>query len=215
MQGQHSHGVSYYRCRYAKEYAIANKVEHPTNVYVREDLIIDPIDAWLASAFTPANVHRTIDTLARAQAVDVSPDHAAGFGIALAACDEKLARHRAALEAGADPAVVKEWIEQTQAERRNIEADQRAVAAAKPSRMSLSEIAQLVAEVGDVTRAIRAADPDLKAEIYRRLDLKLDYDPETETVHAKINLAHTVDEWFVSGGGLEPPRPIKGTSTSS
>ena len=29
MQGQHSHGVAYYRCRYPGEYALANHVDHP------------------------------------------------------------------------------------------------------------------------------------------------------------------------------------------
>ncbi|WP_018788723.1 recombinase family protein [Micromonospora sp. CNB394] len=28
MQGQHSHGVAYYRCRFPQEYALANKVDH-------------------------------------------------------------------------------------------------------------------------------------------------------------------------------------------
>jgi hypothetical protein len=29
MQGQHSHGSVYYRCRFPQEYALANRVEHP------------------------------------------------------------------------------------------------------------------------------------------------------------------------------------------
>jgi site-specific DNA recombinase len=44
MQGQHSHGVAYYRCRFPQEYALANHVEHPRNVIMREDLMVKPLD---------------------------------------------------------------------------------------------------------------------------------------------------------------------------
>ncbi|WP_051107042.1 recombinase family protein [Salinispora arenicola] len=40
MQAQHSHGVAYYRCRFPQEYAIANKVDHPRNVILREDVLV-------------------------------------------------------------------------------------------------------------------------------------------------------------------------------
>ncbi|WP_324617484.1 MULTISPECIES: zinc ribbon domain-containing protein [Streptomyces] len=32
MQGQWSHGDSYYRCRFPEEYGLANRVQHPCNV---------------------------------------------------------------------------------------------------------------------------------------------------------------------------------------
>jgi site-specific DNA recombinase len=53
MQGQYAHGVAYYRCRFPQEYALANKVEHPRNVYIREDSVIEPLDAWLTRAVRP------------------------------------------------------------------------------------------------------------------------------------------------------------------
>ncbi|MFT2017182.1 zinc ribbon domain-containing protein [Streptomyces sp. 796.1] len=33
MQGQWSHGEAYYRCRFPEEYALANHVQHPRNIY--------------------------------------------------------------------------------------------------------------------------------------------------------------------------------------
>ncbi|WP_165945781.1 recombinase family protein [Micromonospora sp. KC606] len=39
-QGQHNHGDAYYRCRFPQEYALANDVDHPRNVYLREDALI-------------------------------------------------------------------------------------------------------------------------------------------------------------------------------
>ena len=47
MQGQHSHGTAYYRCRFPEEYAQANKVDHPRNVIMREEILIKPLDTWL------------------------------------------------------------------------------------------------------------------------------------------------------------------------
>jgi hypothetical protein len=35
MQGHWVNAQSYYRCRYPAEYAIANKIDHPRNVYLR------------------------------------------------------------------------------------------------------------------------------------------------------------------------------------
>ncbi|MBQ1073319.1 zinc ribbon domain-containing protein [Micromonospora sp. C31] len=51
MRGQHSHGVAYYRCRFPQEYAPTNKVDHPRNVIMREDVLIDPLDTWLVQGF--------------------------------------------------------------------------------------------------------------------------------------------------------------------
>lgn len=43
----------YYRCRFPQEYALANKVEHPRNVYLREDAAVPRLDRWLARLFEP------------------------------------------------------------------------------------------------------------------------------------------------------------------
>jgi hypothetical protein len=64
MQGQHSHDVAYYRCRYPSDYALANRVDHPKNVIMRENLTTGPIDHWLASAFDPSQRDQTIELLA-------------------------------------------------------------------------------------------------------------------------------------------------------
>jgi hypothetical protein len=104
MQGQRTHGENYYRCRYAVEYALANEVDHPRNVYLRERDLVDSLDAALAEAFAP---HRVADTIAAMVDSQDQPDTAGALaGRKLAECDKKLARHRAALEAGADPAIV-------------------------------------------------------------------------------------------------------------
>ncbi|MFJ6217138.1 hypothetical protein ACIQGZ_27970 [Streptomyces sp. NPDC092296] len=60
MQGHWSHDEPYYRCRIPGEYALANRIQHPRNVYLREADVIPPLDAWLARTFAPHHLAQTI-----------------------------------------------------------------------------------------------------------------------------------------------------------
>jgi hypothetical protein len=74
----------------------------------------------------------------------------------------------------------------------------------------------LVNELGDITAALATADPTRKADLYGKLGLHLTYDPANQTVRSEARLdPHRIGRRFVSEGGLEPPCPVKGTSTSS
>ncbi|MBM2620475.1 recombinase family protein [Actinoplanes sp. LDG1-06] len=193
MQGQHSHGVAYYRCRYAKEYAIANKVDHPINVFLREDIVVGPIDAWLASAFSPTNLDHTITMLTNSQPTDHSDLLREQARKRIAECETKLNRYRATLDAGADPTVVTAWITDTETERRLAEAEL-ATITDKPARLTRDDITALIKRLGDIRSALANADPNDKAEVYRQLNLRLNYQPEDEAVHAMIDLgAHRGD----------------------
>lgn len=111
MQGQRSHGDAYYRCRFPQEYALANKLENPRNVYLREAALIDPLDRWLLRTFSPAHRNHTIAHLAEQATTEppAIPIPQIDTSI-LAGYNANLDRYRAALEAGADPAVVAGWI---------------------------------------------------------------------------------------------------------
>ncbi len=95
----------YYRCRYPKEYALANHVSHPANVYLREADVLPAIDRWLAAIFAPAPARADH----RARCTAAQPAHRRpGPPVADAqAADRRLrrtlARYQAALDAGADP----------------------------------------------------------------------------------------------------------------
>lgn len=54
MQGTWNNGAPYYRCRFPGEYAAANGIAHPRNVYLRERRLVRPLDAWLTSTLPPA-----------------------------------------------------------------------------------------------------------------------------------------------------------------
>lgn len=217
MQGTWNHGHAHYRCRYPQEYAIANLIDHPLAVYLREDAILPDLDAWLASAFDPQRLTATLDALV-AQQPEETTALTDPIRRTIAACDRRLAQHRAALEAGADPILVTGWINETQAERATaVAALARAGARTKttPPRLTRQEIKNIVEGLGEIIDVIRAAEAADKAEIYGQLGLRLSYDHETHVVSAEVSPRSSVGLLAVSEGGLEPPRPIKGTSTSS
>jgi site-specific DNA recombinase len=59
-----------------------------------------------------------------------------------------------------------------------------------PSTLSLTreQIATIIDDLGDLITALKDAEPDHKFEVYRALQLKLIYEPETETVRAYVDL---------------------------
>lgn len=54
----------------------------------------------------------------------------------------------------------------------------------------------MVRALGDIVTVLRDADPDDKAEIYRQLDLRLNYQPETQTVRAEVAHSPSVPHGF-------------------
>ncbi|KAB1900676.1 hypothetical protein F8279_29300 [Micromonospora sp. AMSO1212t] len=127
--------------------------------------------------------------MADAQPLNHPPTTSTTAQAIITGCDAKLERYRAALDVGADPAVVTAWIAQTQAERARAETELRTIARTTPRRMSQGEITTLVTALGDITTVLRNADPADKAEVYRQLGLRLNYQPETQTVRAEVELS--------------------------
>jgi site-specific DNA recombinase len=217
MQGQHSHDVAYYRCRYPSDYALANRVDHPKNVIMREDLATGPIDHWLASVFDPSLRERTIELLVRQIGGEVwpaVPGHRKPHDIATD-FDKKIARYKQALDEGASPAVVATWIAEAEQQRDH------ALASGRTAReddavdsMTAKDIARLVAELGDIAEALQEAKPEHKFDLYRSLPLRLTYSAETQTVHTAIDLGeHRWDLVRVRGATRTKTQPGLAVST--
>ncbi|MBU8861766.1 MULTISPECIES: hypothetical protein [unclassified Micromonospora] len=172
---------------------------------MREDVLIAPLDTWLIQGFGPLHRRNTVTTLLD-QAHTGTPTAAptALEEPTIAECDAKLARHRAATDAGAHPGVVAGWIAETQAEREHAERHQHTPVEEKtnvPTRYSEEQIIAVAEELGDLVAALRNAQPEHKLEVYRSLELHLTYDPETRTVRASVDLAaHRWDSVGVRGG---------------
>ena len=98
MQGHWVREAPYYRCRFPAEYALANRVQHPVNVYLREDQLIGEVDGWLAREFAQHRMSETLHAIAQAQHTGY-PQAAGNDAVMrkIAECDRKLAQYRAAL----------------------------------------------------------------------------------------------------------------------
>lgn len=213
MQGTWNHDRPHYRCRYPSEYAIANEIDHQPSVYLREDQLTEPLDHWLAQVFNPEQIEVSLAAMEGAQP-NRSPELETTRRL-ISDFDRKLARYRDALDAGADPVTVAGWTRQTQAERQ-VAANRLATleqTAGQYPRLTRRDIRDLVEGLGGMLAALRRAEPDDKNVVYRQLGLKLTYRDKTRVVIAEAT--PPVGVLVVSGGGLEPPRPNTGTSTSS
>ena len=184
-QGQWNNNAPYYRCRYPAEYALTNGVDHPRTVYIRQDQIMPPLDAWLSTIFDPANIDETCSLLAAAAAAD-QPAASGAQQAALAKlahCDGRLAQYRKALDSGADPSVVTRWISDVQTERGNAERVLAAQRAVDP--LSTTDIRRMVESIDDTLRMLGDADPKTKATLYASLGITLTYEHERRIVHVE------------------------------
>jgi site-specific DNA recombinase len=92
------------------------------------------------------------------------------------------------------------WIAETQAERKRAleEFAKTTPSPASPLRLTPDEITALIDDLGDLVITLKDVEPDHKFEVYRALQLKLIYEPETETVRAYVDLDQHRGVWVVS-----------------
>jgi hypothetical protein len=111
MQGTFAHETARYRCRFPSEDALANRIEHLLTVYVKEDAMVPRLDSWIAELFDEANLETTCEALAMiGEADDESEARAETARRKIADCDQRLAKYRQTLDAGADATVVAGWM---------------------------------------------------------------------------------------------------------
>ncbi|PRX97914.1 hypothetical protein CLV72_105267 [Allonocardiopsis opalescens] len=189
MQGSWNNDQAYYRCTFPNEYATANHIAHPRTLYLREKDVLPPLDDWLARLFDPIHLDATVRMLAASQpesTIDQLTRHAAEEK--LAECDAKLEKYRAALETGADPRTVTEWIDEVNADRALAASQLDQQQPDSPASLTAEEITAHLEALGDLTTVIRNADRADKAQLYKHLDLRLTYHPAQRTVRAEANL---------------------------
>jgi site-specific DNA recombinase len=188
MQAHWANKMAYYRCRFPSEYALANKISHPLNVFIREHDLLPELDGWLAGEFAPHRIEATIEAMAAAQADPGDGQATVTARQAIADCDAKMARYRAAIDAGGDLDEITGWINEAKAERLQAEAALRATPS-KPHRLTRDEIKAIVERFASLAAVVQNADPADKAEIYKGLNLVLTYQPGARTVRAEAQLS--------------------------
>lgn len=151
----------------------------PKTIYVREDRITGPLDDWIGGLFDAEHLEETVDTLHRAGQDPAEEARRQATRQALAACEDKLAKYRQALDAGVDSTVVGGWIAEVELERRRLQAQ---LGATGTRRLSREEIRAMVAQLGEITGVLREADPRDKAEIYAQLGIRMTYQVDERVV---------------------------------
>jgi site-specific DNA recombinase len=184
MQGHWANEAPYYRCRFPADHALANRVQHPVNVYLREDQLIGEVDGWLAREFAPHRMSATLRAIAQAQHAGSTRDADNDAVMSkIAECDRKLAQYRAALDSGASPATVAAWIAETEAEKARYAAGLTRAPKSR-ERMTDQEIKAVVDKLSDIARVLSNADANDKSEVFRQLGLKLTHRPGRRIVEA-------------------------------
>lgn len=204
MQGTFAHDTARYRCRFPSEYALANKVDHPLTAYVKESAILPRLDSWLAELFDEDNLEAACEALAMSGESDEAAEaRAEAARRRLRDCEQRLAKYRQTLDAGAEAAVVAGWMAEVQGERLRAEAE---LAAASPGgKLTKAQIQDLVHELRDICRSVATADPKDKAEIYAELGVRVTYDPQSRLVSASAGPCTT--ERVGGGNGTMNPLP--------
>ncbi|WP_097319155.1 recombinase family protein [Paractinoplanes atraurantiacus] len=190
MEGSVNHGRIYYRCKASRDYVSQHGIAHPPVLYLRQESITEPVDRFLSEELGNANLTETLRRIAEAGhraalAQHQQQDEAPKLRETIDDCDAKIARYRATLDAGGDPALVAGWISETAAIKKAAQA-RLGFTEAPPERMSEEQIAAIVKALGGLLGLLRRADQHDRAEIYARIGLQMQYRPGTGTVLAEI-----------------------------
>jgi hypothetical protein len=166
-------------------------------VYLCQDAFEQQVDSWLAAVFAPANLQATIDQMAAAQ--DSATDNALAEAARakIESANVKLARYRAVIDAGGDLTEIGKWISEAKTQRVRAEADLRNATA--KARITRQQIAELIADLGDIGAMLHDADQAAKAKVYRKAGVKLTHRPSSQlvTVVAMPNRTN-IGKWYVS-----------------
>jgi site-specific DNA recombinase len=210
MQGNWNHDRAHYRCRVPAEYALANRVEHPPTIYLREDQVVPALDEWIATVFDPANIDDTVVALTEAQAPSEAGDaRVEAARRALDDTNEKIERLVAAIEAGSPADMLGPRLQALRATKLAAEQD---LKDARPRNLlDETDLRTLIEAVGPIVDVLANAEPDAKARLYNELGLELTFHATERLVQVK---ALPVCVRSCRRGDLNP-HALAGTSPSS
>ncbi|MGA5700628.1 hypothetical protein [Peterkaempfera bronchialis] len=133
------------------------------------------MDAWLARAFAPHRLAGTVEAMARAAGSGTGLGGDAGVEEArrrIRDCEAKLARYRAALDAGGDPLAIAQWTNEVRARKSAGEAQLNMKVTPRLAGPSVKQIRLLVAGPGDMVKTLKDAAVEDKAAVYREVGIQ-------------------------------------------
>ncbi len=192
--GRSMHGATlknkpYYRCNAQRpDYA---DTTHPKTTAVREERILDALDAWLNQLDDSARRDATLAAvLAADAAAPPEPPEVLAARRTLTNLPVELDRVLAAIRAGMDPSLAATTTKQIQldlaaAESTVILWEQQHRTARS---LTASEVSSALNHAGDLAKLLKHAERDSRARVYRTLDLELLLDPVRNRVEARVQL---------------------------
>ena len=190
----------YYRCELRRSRPGAS-IDHPVDVYVREQPLVEALDDWLNELFAPDHAAETTRAIVDAAAHD--PAHQARVDHArrsIVDAQRRLSQYRAALDGGADPATVTAWISDAATDERSAQAELEHLATQAPAPLTGEEALAVVDQVGGMPGLLEQADQSDRAALYAALGVSATYDPATRS--AELTGAIPRGAKNVSEGGL-------------
>ncbi|GAA3477288.1 hypothetical protein [Streptomyces yanii] len=202
----------YYRCEFKEEEAaLYPDLTHPRTVYLREDIVCQALDRWIARAFAPDRLSATIEALIHASAAastaqPQTPEQAQARQ-AIKECQRRLARYQATLDAGADPTVVTRWINEAQrdkdAAQKKLDAHP-AIPRKKQSPLNAQQIRQITESLGDIAQRIQTAAVEKKGPLYEALGVTISYKHATRTATVRSRPSPPHRQALCPRGDLNP-----------
>ncbi|MGW5479172.1 recombinase family protein [Streptomyces sp. NPDC004008] len=210
MQPPTIRNTVYYRCEFKEqEQSLHPGLEHPRTVYLREDVVCRALDRWIAKAFAPDRLAATLTALAHASAAanaaeTLTPEQAQARKT-VKECERRLARYQAALEAGADPAVVTQWINEAPADketaRKRLDAPP-AAARKKETPLTADQIGEITESFGDIAQRIQTAAVEKIGPLYDALGITISYEHATRTATVRSRPSSPYRQSFCPRGEL-------------
>ncbi|NYH77202.1 DNA invertase Pin-like site-specific DNA recombinase [Actinopolyspora biskrensis] len=189
----------YYRCP-ARTLAPSSPAleSHPPAVYLREDMIRDEINGWLADLFHRDNVTRTVKALAASQDQSGASSSREAAQKRVTDAETRIRRFQEAIEAGVDPAALAETINEAQAERAAAKAELDATPTS--SALSEAEIHARIDSLGEIGPALANTSPEKLANLYTAVSLQIRYQPDDHAADVTIEPVGRVNSKGVGGG---------------
>ncbi|MET8954799.1 hypothetical protein [Streptomyces sp. NPDC004533] len=118
----------------------------------------------------------------------------------MTSADVVLGTYKAALEAGAEPAVVTQWINEAQADKETARKRRDAPPAAarkKETPLTADQIGEITERLGDIAQRVHAVDAEKKGPLYEALGITIGYEHagRAATVRSRPSSAYRYSEW--------------------
>ncbi|GAA1719382.1 recombinase family protein [Kribbella yunnanensis] len=193
--------VLYYRCNARTMVpGSASALAHPRQIYLREDIVTPVLNRWVGSLFDPMHRADTIEALFVADDGEQRrSEYVEDLRGRVRAAKVTMDRARKALEAGWDPAELRDQYNAAAAEKQTAE---RALSSLPNDEVvTRKQLEAWVDELGDIGTALNAANPEDLGELYRSLRLSLTYHHVDQRVDVEVDpMGDRVVKVCVRGG---------------